>query len=260
MGTLKLLMRRAWVKGHLALTQSLGRPWIRVNLSDGSRLCVRPNDDLARQILRNEGFEARTLARMRELVREGMLVLDIGANIGYYTVQLASWVGPHGRVIAFEPNPTMLRELERNVRFNGLKNVTIKPFALSNETGESTFYCPPTGFEGHGTLRANQTFSSVATIRVATRKLDDVLSEMGIDSVDFIKIDVEGAERTVFAGAQTLLAAPRRPRIIFECAEVLCQAFGHCGLDLLKEVESYGYKLEEIDHAIWCAIPVEDRR
>jgi FkbM family methyltransferase len=52
-------------------------------------------------------------------------------------------------VIAFEPNPTMVRELEHNVQLNGLQNVTVKPFALSSETGESAFYCPPAGFEGH---------------------------------------------------------------------------------------------------------------
>jgi len=237
-----------------------GRRTIRITLSSGSRLEVRINDLLARRLLREEEFEWHTRTRMRELVREGMVVLDVGANFGYYAVQLAGWVGKSGRVIAFEPNPMMIEELQRNIHLNDLTNVVVRPFALSDTTGEVEFHCPPPGLEGHGTLRPNKTFSAITKIIVPTRRLDDVLSELGVGKVDFIKIDVEGAERNVLRGAMRLLSGEQQPTIIFECAETMCRAFGHSVLDLLIEVQSLGYQLEEIDHAMWCAIPVKRSR
>lgn len=251
----KRLGRRFAVKAYLQLQRLLGRRSVQVTLSAGRQLQVRLLDNLAQQILNREGFERETLRVMRNCVKTGMVALDIGANLGYYTVQLADWVGPSGHVVAFEPNPVMIQELEHNVRLNDLQNVTIKPFALSADSGEIAFHCPPPGFEGHGSIRPNRTFAVAATIKVATRPLDDVLAEMQISSVDFIKVDVEGAERSLFRGAANLLSGERKPLLIFECAETTCQAFGHCVLDVLKEVENYGYELEEIDHAIWCARP-----
>ena len=114
----KLECRKIAVKSYLRLQQWLGRESVPVVLQSGPRLRVRLNDHLARQILNGEAFEHTVRDRMRTSVREGMVALDIGANIGYYTVQLAHWVGPTGKVVAFEPNPVMLAELERNVQLN----------------------------------------------------------------------------------------------------------------------------------------------
>lgn len=252
----KLMGRKMLVKSYLRLLQWLGRRSVAVTLQSGCQLKVRLNDQLARQILSDQAFEHSVLKRIRSSVQDGMVVLDVGANIGYYTVQFAAWVGPTGQVIAFEPNPAMLAELERNVRLNGLRNVIIKPVALSNRAGEVEFHCPPAGHEGHGSFHPNETFATASTIKVPTRRLDDVLADLGIDAADFIKIDVEGAERSIFQGATKLLTGSRKPTMIFECAEITCHAFGHCVLDVLREIADRGYQLEEIDYSMWYARPI----
>jgi FkbM family methyltransferase len=252
----KRLGRQIAVRAYLRLQRWLGRQSTQVPLPSGRRLHVRLRDNLARQILIDETFERETRLRMRNCVKAGMVVLDIGANFGYYTVQLADWVGPSGRVIAFEPNPVMIRELEQNVRLNNLQNTVVEPFALADQNGQVAFQCPPLGMEGHGSFRSNTTFIPTTTIKVPTRRLDDVLQELGLSAVDFIKMDVEGAERNVFQGATKMLSSAHKPSMIFECSERLCRPFGHCVLDVLREVADFGYYLEEIDHGMWSARPL----
>ncbi|HMD46417.1 MAG TPA: FkbM family methyltransferase [Acidimicrobiales bacterium] len=152
------------------------------------------------------------LAVLDRLVSPGDVVLDVGANSGIYTLTAAKLVGPSGLVVSLEPNPQMLEVLDRNVRRNGLDNVRIRGLAASDHCGEVAFFendAKPNSFSivpRHGTL---DSFS------VLSVDLDTLAGWEGLERVDFIKMDVEGAEDKAVAGAAGLIAR-HRPAILAE--------------------------------------------
>ena len=148
-----------------------------------------------------------------------MTFVDVGANIGYYTLMAARLVGRAGVVHAFEPHAPMRHKLEENVRRNGFENVVLHPEALARETGEVTFYA--TAWD------ANQGISSIlpGAGRTAVRKvpsltLDDFLAGLGPSPVDLIKMDIEGAEIFAIQGGRHALSRADAPPLIFEAAEL----------------------------------------
>jgi FkbM family methyltransferase len=222
-------------------------------LRSGERMRIRYSDVLAPALLQEEVFEPAVRKAIEARISKGMVILDIGANIGYFTLRFSSLVGPNGRVIAFEPNPSMVAELEFNVRLNQASNVQIVPCALSENDGEAQFCFPEPGMEAHGSLMENGLFEVERRERIAVRRLDSVLREECIERVDFVKIDVEGAERLVLSGAEELLSQVPAPTFIFEGAEHLCRAFGYTLYDLLTVFESRGYSVYEADYGCWLA-------
>ena len=142
-------------------------------------------------------------------IRPGWTVIDVGANIGQYSLMASSAVGTTGRVIALEPVPATFAMLERNVAANGLKNVTCARLALWSE--------PKTVHLANDRDGDPCTFGVAATGAVTAEavRLDDFAREAGIDRVDLIKVDIEGGEPWMLRGASGLLAA-HRPMILSE--------------------------------------------
>lgn len=229
-------------------------------LKSGQVFRIRNIDKIGIQLFNDESFERTVRDAILSKVAEGMTVVDIGANIGYYSVLMAGKVGPGGRVIAFEPNPSVFEELKANVKLNDFANVESENIAIADQNGVQRFFMPLTGSEAHGSLRQNETFAAAQSIDVKTERLDDVLERLKVQAVDLIKIDVEGAEMAIFEGAGKLLGSDRKPTIVFECAENLCKAFGHRVYDVLSYLHSFGYSLEEVYWGIWLAVPVDSER
>jgi FkbM family methyltransferase len=138
---------------------------------------------------------------IRSLLRPGMRVVDVGANLGYFLLLLESVIGPRGEVVCLEPEPDNLRELARNVRVNGLGNVVVLPIAA----GDCDGFAPlRRGINAVVNPGGSESFT------VPLRRLDSLLSA----PVDFIKIDVEGFELQVLRGAQRVLQ--QRPTVVVE--------------------------------------------
>jgi len=222
-------------------------------LASGERMRLRTNDALARQLVAEKWFEPRVREKVREHARSGTTVLDIGANIGYYTVQAATLVGPHGRVVAVEPQPAMRHELAANLALNQLSNVLIVPYALSDRAETVSFCVPTAGQEAMGSLRFNARFKTDCEIQVETRSLDEVLESANCSRVDLVKMDAEGAELLIVRGATRLFSGPNKPCVVFEAREENCAPFGYQVFDLLKAFWDLGYKLTQIDPENWFA-------
>lgn len=135
------------------------------------------------------------------LLGPGMHFVDVGANLGYYLLLAESVVGAQGRVSCFEPEPDNLRELRRNVQVNGLGNVEVFAAAAGAEDGTASLR---TGING-------SVAAGGGDLEVPLRRLDSVLTRR----VDFLKIDVEGYEGHVLAGAERILREDR-PRAFVE--------------------------------------------
>ena len=192
--------------------------------------------------LKPGSYEPQTERFIRQNVKPGMTVLDIGANTGYMTILLADMVGAYGQVHSFEPMPANYELLRKNVDANGLNQVHLHNFALSDRKGEATLHIDP-GNDGGNTIGnvAGEGWNGHSAITVATEALDDFLGRAGIGKVDFIKIDVEGAESLVFAGAHKLLSRPDAPLIVCEVGDPAQQLVGTTELDLRKALYGYDY-------------------
>jgi len=178
-------------------------------------------------------------------LKQGMTVIDIGAHIGIYSLLMAKAVGPKGCVYAFEPVPRFYERLLANIALNGAIN--IKPFqiAISDKNGEMEFFIVlPTLFapfnEGSSSMFLCTPRSR--SIKVSMETLDSFLERQGIEKVDAIKIDVEGAELKVIRGARKLLSRPDKPLLMLEINPLALKAAGTTPEELFSAVLSFGYK------------------
>lgn len=189
-------------------------------------------------------FEPDTARALRSLVRPGMVVADVGANIGAHAVPLAKLVGPAGRVHAFEPMAWARAKLERNLELNELDTVEVHPFALGAETRpgmEVELYCswPTDGVPAeerhpiHGGLAMRQTTD--------LHTLDEVVAALGLERLDLVKIDVDGHELAVLRGATAALER-FRPDIVMELGAYTLAEQGASPGEVVGLVEPLGYR------------------
>jgi FkbM family methyltransferase len=152
----------------------------------------------------------------RQHLRSGQTCFDIGANVGVYVLQFASWLGPSGRVVAFEPNPGARSVLEYHVRINGIADrVTIVPSAVGKSSGVATLYAADA--DGMSRLNAPNTAiaDKVRPVEVPIVGIDDYISQYGI-SPDVLMVDIEGFEIAAIAGAKRLIQERRDLLIVVE--------------------------------------------
>lgn len=200
--------------GRLILGSRLQSSDIVVECGKGGRFlvpCLR--EPVAFELLINGAYESETLALLLRAASGNGVFVDVGANIGAFTVPLAKQLNC-GTVVAIEASPTVYPYLARNIELNDLRNVRLHHCAaLDHDLDTVAFYEASKDHFGMGALAAQ--FSGKA-VSVTARTLDSILAEDGIDKVDILKVDVEGFEGRVFAGAMKLLTGSRAPTIIFE--------------------------------------------
>jgi FkbM family methyltransferase len=154
---------------------------------------------------------------MLRQVKDGQVVVDVGANLGYYTVLLGELVGPGGKVFAVEPNPRLVELCEKNIALNGFwRNTQMSPLAASDRTGATLRFQTRVSDPKNGHLLPdNAPFAASADVldlSVLTTRLDDLVP----GPADFIKIDVEGAEEQVWNGMQELLDRSPNVTVLME--------------------------------------------
>ncbi len=185
-------------------------------------------------------YEADTRAWCRRLVRPGMIVLDIGAHIGYYTRLFSEWVKDEGSVLAFEPCPENYAVLQFNLRTHRFKNVRLFDKAVSSEDGRALLFISP-GHSNHS-LMAGYT-ESQGQVEVETVALDSFLPRYQIARVDFVKIDVEGGEVLVLEGMrQTVRRSLPSLHMIVEYNPVALRAGGYPPRALLRLLNEMGFQ------------------
>ena len=160
------------------------------------------------------GWEPDVHEVMRTHVGPGGVAYDLGANYGIYTMFLARLVGPTGTAYAFEPLPEIMTQLKANIALNSLTNVEYVAMAASDQVGTAQFRVGSHAGSGHLETVDQYHPTSGRTVNVAQITLDEFVRR-GHRPPTFLKIDVEGAEGAVFAGARQVLAE-HRPTIAVE--------------------------------------------
>ena len=202
-------------------------------------------------------YEAPTVDFILERLRPGAVFVDVGANIGSFTLPVAKSLGAEGCVIAIESSPTIFPYLKRNVELNGLSNIRLIQCAASDtDLQEVPFYEAPIESFGMGSLGAQ---FDCKPILVITRTLDSILSEQGVDRVDLIKVDVEGFEVGVFKGAEKLLNGPDAPLIAFEfCDWAEDRVPGGRRGNAQRALKDYGYRIWKLHDFLRGKQPLAD--
>jgi FkbM family methyltransferase len=163
-----------------------------------------------------EGYERATVQLYKELLKSKFSVFDIGANIGFYTLLAASLMS-RGEIHAFEAHPEVFECLQRNARLNRFRNAHMNHMAMSDKNGQVELFLPIDGDWTNASLVAGFTAQN-ETIAVESTRFDTYCDRNGVNRVDLVKIDVEGAELQVFHGMGRLLDA-WLPDIICEVLE-----------------------------------------
>jgi FkbM family methyltransferase len=198
------------------------------------------NDAGGRAILRGQ-FENSERRFVERYLEPGMTVLDIGAHHGFYSLLASKKVDRDGRVIAFEPSPRERERLARHLTLNACSNVLVEEAALGEMEGHADLFLVAGKETGCNSLRQPQTKHLTRKVPVRVKRLDDYLRTAQIERVDFIKIDVEGAELSVLRGADGVLGRRPRPILLCEVQDLRTQAWGYPGMEIIKFLAERGY-------------------
>lgn len=178
-------------------------------LPTGGIIEYKPSDlGIGFYLFTKNNFEPETTNTIQQYLEPNQTVIDVGANIGYYTIIAAQKVGPQGKVIAIEPESRNFKLLKQNISTNHLNNITVLKTAISDTPGLTKLYLSNSSGE-HSTIIKHPTYR---TTQATT--LDKIVSQHHLKP-NLIKIDIEGAEHLAIKGAQHTLSR-YHPTLIFE--------------------------------------------
>lgn len=213
------LAKRAGVLGPLeAVVVKLGLRFIKPPSSEteaalpfGMRMVMPPSFPSARSYAAGL-YEQEVVSVFTGIIKEGMTVVDLGANVGYYTLLSSALVGSAGRVYAFEADPQNYAYQMRNIQSNGCRNVTAVGKGVAQSSGSMPFFRDPYGAEGFLTKDGG----NAGSISVETISLDDFFAAERWPTVDLVKMDIEGGEMSALLGMRELSRRNPRMRVITE--------------------------------------------
>jgi FkbM family methyltransferase len=214
----------------------------------GALLLLPGRDVTILPSLMNNTYEVLELELLELLLHPGMIVIDVGANVGIHTSIAARSVAPNGTVYSFEPVPENFEILVRNLARNQLTNVVVEQSAIGNEVGRSTIYLEDNSIGTHSLLR-NSNSNLAHSLSVPVTTLDSYFANQMPDVVNLLKIDVEGYEPNVLMGAIDLLG--RTDQLLIEYIRVSIEANG--GVDAFIELLAgfdFLYKINERSHVL----------
>jgi len=185
------------------------------------------------------GYEPEISRLIRHLLASSSCAIDVGANVGIHTIAMAK-AAPHGRILACEPNPDLIRRLKSNLELNRASNVDVMEVAVSDTVGESSLHVP-LETTNRGQARLSSVSDKEKVVVVPSETVDSLVKRSGAGRIDLIKIDVEGFEAAVLAGAHDTLQR-HKPALIFEYRRDNWESCGYQLGDVRAMLGDFGYK------------------
>lgn len=219
-------------------------------LRDGRRFILDLTTGMQETVYFHGEYERFLTEVASSLIAPGDICLDVGANFGWYTTLMALKCGEDGEVHAFEPMPGAFGDLARNIQVAGSPpNVSLNNVALGDKAGTIQIHLFDDLPTGHASIAANAgVTTTISDCRMIT--LDSYLTEHAVKQVDFVKVDIEGAELMFLNGAERLFLQEVPPIIMMEMALATTRNFGYLPDELIKFIGSRGdYEFYPADEA-----------
>jgi FkbM family methyltransferase len=215
--------------------------------ANGLSYVLAPKGSIPLEMWSGRYFEKQELEFIVGRLQPGMTFVDVGANVGLFSIPAAKKV-KHGNVYAFEPATWTFERLAKNAHLNNVRNLVSLRSAVGDYTGEAILQINAPGKDGLNTIGkpTHEDSEVVNTERVPITTLDEFLIQNSISHVDVMKIDVEGAELFVFRGAAKLLGRPDAPLILYESG-CLTKGFSYHPVETMWLLERHGYSFFVID-------------
>lgn len=224
----------------------------------GCTMLVDPTTYFGEIYVRGE-YEPQLVRYLKRSIRQSMVCIDVGANVGYFSLLMARLVGPRGRVFAFEPTTKTREVLKASADLNGYSHLTVEGLAVTDRVGNLEFNVGPSGFDvynsGGAVSHPHARPQAFSTQVVPCTTLDDYCHEWAVRNVDLVKIDVEGGELSVLKGMERLQGANPELRIVLEFADVTTNGFGYEARELGHWLQERGWRLSILGYT--GARPVE---
>lgn len=204
-------------------------------------LSQQPDAYLDQCIKKTSIFEPLSTNIIKRYIKPGQIVLDVGANIGYYTVIMSKAVGKCGKVICFEPTDHYRKVLYNNIDINELNNVKILKYGLSNKRQNLNIDIGNCSATLHNPSDFGNDLNQ-KTQRIVLHKLDSIFDSLNIDRVDFIKVDIDGHEHAFIEGAKKVIEE-YNPIILLEVNHLNYLQYGITAWDFYDYLISNGFKI-----------------
>jgi FkbM family methyltransferase len=198
-------------------------------------------DSLLSRFIYGGNFERNELQFVQAFLRRGDHFVDIGSNLGLYSLIASPIVGPAGRIIAFEPSTRTFQRLQDNVALNGFYNVDTRNLGLSDKPGHLSLNISQTGHDAWNSFAATTADRFQLRMEVPVSTLDLELAEVDREKIVLVKLDVEGWERFVLLGGEKFLKE-HDPALIVELTETNSNSAGYRTGDLFDLLCDWGYR------------------
>lgn len=225
-------------------SQAKIRENIEIVIQSGIKMRLYFDSKLSQILYFYPEFESQELRFLNTFLKPGDIFVDVGANIGLYTLIAASLVGLGGVVYAFEPCSKTFQRLVNNVHLNNLNNVFCHQIALSDKTSNVDMVVSLDGFDAWNSFAQPVMGKSFASETVTSITWDGFIQEHKIaERVTLMKIDVEGWETKVLAGGREFFSRTDAPALQVEFTEQACQSAGSSCEELYHQLEELGYQM-----------------
>jgi len=219
---------------------------LEMKVEGGARLRLYRHSALARNIYAY-GFEKRERIFTSRYLRPGDIFVDVGANMGLFTVIAANQVGSRGRVYSFEPVWRTRQWLEENVHLNQFDNVSVQALGLSDTEGQMEILVPNNGYDAWSSLATPIAGTDFHKEQIETTTWDEFCKRINGQRVTMMKLDVEGWENRVLDGAEGMLSKEGAPLLQVEFADAAANSAGSSCQDLYRHLEQLGYRVCKYD-------------
>lgn len=232
---IKTLLRLLWWKAN-QLTFKL--PAV-VELVPGRKIICYPDSSSGGLIIYKRLFDYEEMTYLLEHLKKESVFIDIGANIGDYSL-IASSIITKRTIHTFEPFQSVLMRLKENIALNNIANIAVHEEVVSDKDGYEYF-----DFESESEVNHITYTKTNASSRLKCIKLDTFAKREKLEFIDFLKIDVEGAEMKVLKGAKHLLKEQKIKTMLLELNKNN-QVFGTNNLEIINYLRRFGYKIYQI--------------
>ena len=192
-----------------------------------------------------EGFEKEETGYVISKLNEGDIFIDIGTNIGLFSLIASQIVGEKGKVISFEPTPSTFSRLIENIEINNLKNIDARNIGLSDKSDELTFYMSKNGHDAWNSFAPSLDNKLEKEIKVPESTLDFELENIDKSKITLVKIDVEGWEKFVLYGGKDFFVN-YNPIVMVEFTEENTFNAGYAVHDIYDIMQDFGYVWHKI--------------